>query len=121
MILFPDAGQSALIAANQQVQIPAPSKRPEEDWIGFDKEAGTEQLSLIWSEKPVPLLEAVKQWSNPKDLGEIKDAEQNKQVRDFLATYEKSLPEGKRNQEGTKTTVTAIGDALVYRMNLQHH
>ncbi len=121
MILCPDAGKSALLPANQEVQLPAPSKNPEEDWIGFDKETGTEQLWVIWSEKPVPTFEAVKKWSNPKDLGEIKDAEQDKQVRAFLVPYESSLTEGKRNQEGTKTTVSGKGDIVAYRINLQHH
>jgi class 3 adenylate cyclase len=121
MILYPDDAQAALLPANQPVQIPAPSKNADEDWIGFDKEVGTEQLWVIWSAKPVPTLEAVKKWSNPKDLGEIKDAEQEKRVREFLASYEGSLPEGKRNQEGTRTTVSGNGEIVVYRINLQHH
>jgi serine/threonine protein kinase len=121
LILYPDNGQSALLPANQQAQIPAPSKNPDEDWIGFDKETGAEQLWVIWSEKPVSALEAVKKWSNPKDLGEIKDAAQDKQVREFLAHYEGSLPDGKRNQDGTKTTVTGIGEVVVFRIILQHH
>jgi len=119
--LFPDQGKSALIAANQVVQIPTPSQRPEEDWIGFDKDPGTEELWIIWSAQPLPLFEAVKKWSNPKDLGEIKDAQQDKEVREFLASHQRSIAEGKRNQEGTKTTVSAGGELLVYRIPLQHH
>lgn len=38
-----------------------------------------------------------KPWSNPKDLGEIKDARQNKSVREFLAQFEGSLAEGKKD------------------------
>jgi serine/threonine protein kinase len=121
MILYPDGSKSALIAAKQQVQVPAPSKNPEEDWIGFDKEEGPERLWFVWSLKPIPILEDVKKWSNPKDLGEIKDANQDQQVREFLASKEGSLPEGKRNQDGTRTTVGGSSDVVVFRIYLQHH
>ncbi len=120
-ILSQTTGFKSLVAANESIQIPTPSKNPEEDWIRFDKDEGTEQLWVVWSVKAVPVLEAVKKWSNPKDLGEIKDAAQDKQVREFLHPYEPSLPEGKRNQEGTRTTVTGNGDVVVYRILLQHH
>jgi hypothetical protein len=121
MILSPDNGRSALIEANHTVQLPPPSGRPEEDWIAFDKEAGAEQLWMIWSAQPIKIFEAVKKWSNPKDVGEIKDPAQEKAVRDFLIAHEASLPEGKRNREGTSTTVSGSGGAIVYRIILQHH
>jgi serine/threonine-protein kinase len=120
-VLFPDDGKSALIAPNQLVQIPAPSQHREEDWIGFDTETGTEELWIIWSIQPLPLFEAVKKWSNPKDLGEIKDAQKDKEVREFLEPHKSSKPEGKRNQEGTKTTVSGSGAVIVYWIPLQHH
>jgi serine/threonine protein kinase len=120
-ILYPDSGKSAFVPANQSIRVPAPSKNPEEDWIRFDKDIGTEQLWMIWSVKGVPILEAAKKWSNAKDLGEVKDSAQNAQIRDFLRPYEQSLPEGKRNREGTKTTISSKDDVVVYRMLLQHH
>jgi len=121
MILFPDNGKSALIEAQQTVQVPSPSQNPAYDWIGFDKEQGTEQLWMIWSTKPVPLFEDVKKWSNAKDLGEIKDATKEGQVREFLNVHEADSAQGKRDSEGTRTTVAAQGELLTYRINLQHH
>jgi hypothetical protein len=120
-VLFPDSSKSALIAPNQLIQIPPPSQRPEEDWIGFDKDTGTEELWMIWSTQPLPLFEAVKKWSNSKDLGEIKDAAQDKEVREFLESRRSSRSEGKRNQDGTKTMVSGGGEVLAYWIPLQHH
>jgi len=76
---------------------------------------------VIWSEKPVSTLEAVKKWSNAKDLGEIKDVAQDKQVREFLAHYEGSLPVGKRNQDGTKNYCCWNWRSSCFRIILQHH
>jgi class 3 adenylate cyclase len=120
MILFPDNGKSALIEAQQTVQVPSPSQNPADDWIAFDKEQGTEQLWMIWSTKPVPLFETVKKWSNSKDFGEIKDAAEERQVREFLSAHEADSAPAKRDSQ-TSTTVAAHGELLTYRINLQHH
>lgn len=121
MILYPDSGKTALISANQPVQVPAPSAHAEDDWIRFDKDWGVEQLWIIWSVKPVQTLEAVKKWSNPTDLGEIKDASQDKEVREFLESQEGALAEGKRDLSGRQTTVAGKGNIVAYRLSLQHH
>jgi hypothetical protein len=79
VLLFPDADTSnwsAAISANRTVQIPQPSEKPDDDWNLFDNERGTEKLWLVWSERSVPELEAVKHLANPNDAGVIRDPDQ---------------------------------------------
>lgn len=122
IIIIPEADNSALQPANQQIQIPPPSAKPDEDWIGFDAAEGTEELWMVWSTRPVPELEAAKKWSNRKDEGEIKDTRQSDEVREFLSSSRSSsAPEAKKNEDGTKTTVVGKSSTLVYHVALQHH
>jgi serine/threonine-protein kinase len=122
IILFPEEDKPALLPPDQRVQIPPPSTKPDEDWIGFDAAEGTEELWMIWSTQPVPELEAAKKWSNRKDEGEIKDINQGQEIREFLASYHSSsAPDAKKNVDGTKTTVIGKDSIIVYKVNLQHY
>ena len=120
--LFPSKDKPALLPANQQVQIPEPSGIPEEDWIEFYAAEGTEKLWMVWSAQPVAELETIKKWANRKDGGEVKDAGENRAVREYLSkSSSASSPISQQNEEGTRTTVTGKGDVLVYSVKLQHH
>src|SRR5438128_2391007 len=66
VVLFPSTtanGGSSYLAENQRVEI------PQQSWIKFDAEQGTEKLWLIFSANAVPELEVVRQFANPKDKG----------------------------------------------------
>ena len=69
VVMYPNAGGSAQVEADQTIQIPAPSGNPETDWFVFNEEAGVEKIWLIWSEHSVAEMEEIKRWANPKDKG----------------------------------------------------
>ena len=122
LVLFPEEGKEALLPPDKEAQIPQPSGNPDEDWIAFDEVEGTEELWMVWSARPVAELESLKKWSNRDDEGEVKNAGENKVVREFLSRhYAASGPEVKKNGEGTRTTITGRGDVLVFPVKLQHH
>jgi serine/threonine protein kinase len=68
-VLFPSEtanNGSAVLIENQQIQI------PEQSWFQFDEQQGTERIWLVWAEKAVPELEAVKGFGNARDRGVIR-------------------------------------------------
>ncbi|HEY7546154.1 MAG TPA: DUF4384 domain-containing protein, partial [Blastocatellia bacterium] len=117
-VLFPSEtsnNHSALISASQQIQIPERG-----DGFIFDAEEGTEKLWLVWSANAVSELEAVKQWANPKDKGEIKDAAQVAALREFLSNNSTSASVEK-DEERKQTVVKSKGERLVKLIKLEHH
>ncbi|HEX7330047.1 MAG TPA: protein kinase [Pyrinomonadaceae bacterium] len=92
---------------------------PEESWFEFDPQQGVEKLWLVFSEEPVPDLEALKQFANPKTKGLIKDATLNKSVQTFLTNPALTKFEVEKGE--TLTTVKAAGKLLVYAIKLEHH
>ena len=66
IVLFPSEtanNGSALLTENQQIQI------PQQSWFQFDEQQGTEKIWVVWAEKDVPEMEAVKGFANSKDRG----------------------------------------------------
>ena len=92
---------------------------PETSWFQFDDQQGVEKLWLVFSELPVPELEAVKQFANPKMKGLITDVTLNKQVQTFLTNP--SLSQSTAEKGDKLTTVKAAGKLLVYAIKLEHH
>jgi len=116
-ILFPTPTTNnglAVLAANQTLQI------PERSWFFFDGEEGSEKVWLIWSNDPVPQLEAVKKWANKVDMGEIKDSQQVRDAQSFLEKHSASAPDIKKDEEKKETKVTAKANVLVYVLKLAH-
>ncbi len=121
IVLFPNTlanDGSAAIAANQNIRIPQPSGEPERDWFSFDAEEGVEKIWLIWSERSVPDLEAVKGRANQKDKGVISDPSQIKSVAEYLAAHSVITPEVKKDEEQTK--LKSRGEVLVGLIRLEH-
>ena len=80
-MLFPHPeknGGKSIIKADQTV---------ETAQIGFDKNQGGEKFWIVWAANPIPELEAVAEFVNPRDLGAIKDQAKEKAARDFLTTH----------------------------------
>src|SRR5262249_30099322 len=100
-ILFPgmeNGGVSPEIRAGQVVQIPPPGRPRQDNWLIFDDEEGVENLWLVWSERVVPELEAVKSWANSKDQGAIRDLAQRVSVLRYLAPFSAVRPEVERDE-----------------------
>ncbi len=121
IVMFPNAGGSAQIAANQTIQIPSPSGKPELDWFVFDEEVGVEKVWLIWSERSVAEIEAIKGWANSKDKGVIGNPSQIRAVAQYLATRAATEPEVENDEVNRQTKLKGKGVALVSAVKLEHH
>jgi hypothetical protein len=122
-IIFPDlesGGASAEILAGQIVQVPAPGRTRRDNWFVFDDEEGVENIWLVWSDRVVPDLEAVKGWANPKDQGAIGDLAQRASVLRYLAPFSAVRPEVERDEAGKQTKLRGKGGTLVWAMKLEH-
>ena len=117
-VMFPTTSTnngSALLTQNQQIQI------PEQSWFNFDGQKGTEKIWLVWAEKDVPELEAVKGFANPKDRGVISSPGLRSAVNEFLKVHSTSKPTVDRDEDKKETIVKADGDVLVQVIKLEHH
>jgi hypothetical protein len=117
-VMFPSttANQgSALLTENQQIQI------PQQSWFHFDEQQGTEKIWLVWAQKDVPKLEAIKGFANPRDRGIISSPGLRTAVNEFLRTHSSSSPSVERDQEKKETVVRANGEILVHVIKLEHH
>lgn len=122
-VLFPDTTinvGSAQISANQPIQVPPPSGKPEQDWFIFDREKGEEKIWLIWSERSVPELEDVKGWANPKDNGVIGNPQQSISVKRYLEAQSAIKPEIVKDGITQQIKLKAKGEALAYFVRLEH-
>jgi serine/threonine protein kinase len=116
VVVFPSStanNGSSHVGAEQLVQI------PEQTWLEFDAQQGTEKLWLVFAENAVPELEAVKTFANRQARGLINDPAQNKAVQDFLTTHSAIKPASEK--DATWTTLKAPGKLLVYAVKLEHH
>lgn len=118
VVLFPSPtanGGSAFVSENRESQI------PEQSWIAFDAEQGTEKLWLVFSANTIPELETVKRFANPQDRGLVKDAVLNDKVNRFLRANSTTKLAIERNDEQKETNLKVTGDVLVHVIRLEHH
>jgi serine/threonine protein kinase len=117
-LLFPSEtanNGSAVLKGNEPIQV------PQQSWFQFDEQQGTEKLWLVWSEKDVPELEAVKGFANSKDRGIISSPGLRTAVNEFLKAHSTSSPSVERDEDKKETVVKAKGDILVHVIKLEHH
>ena len=122
-ILYPDMENGDAppeIRAGQVVQIPPPGRNRQDNWLVFDDEEGVENIWLVWSERIVPELEAVKSRANFKDQGAICDLAQRVSVLRYLAPFSAVRPEVERDEAGRQTKLRGKGGTLVWGMKLEH-
>jgi serine/threonine protein kinase len=115
-ILFPSSTANkglSLINAGQVTQI------PEESWLRFDAQQGTEKLWLVFSEDAVPELETVKEFAGPQTQGLIADPARNKVVQTFLDTHSQTKPAVEKGER--LTTLKSQARLLVHAIKLEHH
>ena len=123
VMLFPDSDTnnwSAAISANRTVQIPPTSEKSDGNCIQFDDEKGTEKLWLVWSERSVSELEAVKHLANFNDGGAIRDPDQAIAIAQYLARHYASKPDAIKDEEQKQITFKAKGEALVALIRIEH-
>lgn len=118
-ILFPSPTSnngSARLAAGQKVLIPERG-----DGFVVDAEVGAEKLWLVWSASAIDELDALKQWANRQDQGEIKDPRDVDSLRRFLTRHVSPAPDKQQNDDATQTLLKAQGDILVKLVTLEHY
>ena len=117
-VLFPSEtanNGSALLMENQQIQI------PQQSWFQFDEQKGTEKIWVVWSERDVPEMEAIKGFANPKDRGIIDSPGLRTILNQFLRVHSSSSPSVERDQDKKETVVKANSEILVHAIRLEHH
>jgi len=116
-ILFPSTTAnhgSSFLAANEDFQFP-----PGEG-IKLDKEEGTEKLYIVWSDRKIPRLEALKKWADPqqKEPNAIESVDDVAAIQDFLAKH--PLATSRIDEEGERTEIAQAADPLIYLVRLEH-
>ena len=117
-ILFPSPTANnglSRVEANQELQI------PEQSWFRFDEKRGTEKVWLVWSAQPVPLLEGLKSFANPRDIGVVKTPELNAQVKTLLETRPDPPTSAERDENQKEVVINGSGDILAHLVKLEHH
>lgn len=118
--LFPHPDESAQFAANQSIQIPTPSAKPEMDWIVFDNDKGVEKIWLIWSEHNVAELGPLKKWANPQSKGRIRDPGEIIALARYLKTLAETKVEAEQDEANSQTTLRSRGEVLWDMVKLEH-
>jgi serine/threonine protein kinase len=93
---------------------------PQNGSFLFHGQRGTERLWLVWSDKLIPELEALKKWINFKNRGKIDDVTQAQHIRSLLAKSISFSAESNRDDKNYATTLTGNGETLVYLVKLDH-
>ena len=116
VVVFPTStanNGSSEVLAEQVVQI------PEKTWLEFDAEQGTEKLWLVFSEQPLPALEAARGFASERTRMLITVPSVNRDLKNFL--NDSSLPKPTSERDDKQTTLKAPGKLLVYAIQLEHH
>ena len=117
VVLFPSPKSnsgSALINDNERIQI------PENSWIKFDQDKGTERVWLVFCQKAIPDLEPIRAFANDETKGLINDSSIRDRVQQFLRSHSETKPRVEQNAEQRQTLVTSPSDILVHAIDLEH-
>jgi serine/threonine protein kinase len=116
VIVFPTSTANkglSQVEAEQVIRI------PEQTWLQFDAEQGTEKLWLVFAEQPLPELEVAKGSASERARMLITDPQQNRDLQNFLNNN--SLPKPISERGDGQTTLKVPGKLLVYPIKLEHH
>ena len=117
-ILFPTPttnNGSASLTADQELQI------PQQSWFELDNKEGTEQVSLVWSDRPIPELESAKRFANAEDRGRIKDARLNAAIDALLEKYRSAQASVERDDDKKESRISGNADIVTHTIKLEHH
>lgn len=114
-ILFPTNNGSALLSADQEIQI------PRQSWFELDAKEGTELVWLVWSENALAELESAKRFANPEDKGRIKDQELSKRIALLLQKQQSNKAIVTRDDDKKESRITGNADIVTHIIKLEHH
>ena len=106
---------SALLGANQEIQI------PQQSWFELDNKEGTELVWLVWADKPIPELESAKKFANPEDRGRIKDPDLNAAIDALLERDWSNKPNVERDDDKKVSRISGNADIVTHTIKLEHH
>jgi serine/threonine protein kinase len=92
----------------------------ETGWNVFSGRDGTELLWVISAAEPVPEIEAARETAFKNEKGALTDAAQAQSVREFLAKHAAQKLEVAKDTTRRQTILRGSGEALVYRVELEH-
>lgn len=114
-LLSPGHGaDSGAIAADQIVEFPS---TPGE-FLEFDEQKGEEEIWVVWSARPLAVLEAMRRFSQAPFGGEIRDPIALEQLRGLLRSMPAGVP--KPVERGPGSAFRTSGDLLIGRVVLRH-
>lgn len=116
VVLFPSPKTNdgySFIRADRELQF------PNQTWLRFDEQQGVERLWLVFSEDPLPALEALKGLVNVETRGHVTSDVQSKSIREFLGANSASKLSIDRSD--TLTTLKGANKILIYPIRLEHH
>jgi len=109
------ADNAPSLSADQRLFVP---KEPY--WFSADNQQSAEKHWLVWAERPVAELEAVKKWLNEKDGGAIRDANEIRSAQQFLnQNYSAARPVAEKDEHQTHLKGGRDG-VLVHPVKLEH-
>jgi len=111
-VLFPtpkNNNGSSMVAAHQRVEV----------GIHFNRYSGDENLSIIWTTRPVPELETIFKEAARTDF-EIKNPDQIRVANEFLTNHRAPAPTAEIDSEKKQTTVRGRGEILISTRVLKH-
>jgi hypothetical protein len=86
----------------------------------FEASKPIENLLLIWAERPVDELEAVKKLIKPKAFDAIRDPKKLAAVKKFLERYKQSTNDPVIDEAAKRTTIQGSGEVLIHLIKLTH-
>jgi serine/threonine protein kinase len=89
-------------------------------WNVFGGRDGTELLWVVSAAEPVPEIEAARETAFRNEKGALTDEAQVRSVREFLAKHATQKLEVAKDSARRQTVLRGSGEALVYRVELEH-
>jgi len=102
---------SSFVPAGTQIPI------PQESWLQFDAERGTDKLWLVWSANGLPLLDVLQKYANVHDRGRVRSGAEEEAAWNFLKTNYKPQ---ELDLAGTVIAARGSSRLLVWQMDLEH-
>lgn len=116
-IIFPAKDEANLLHKQETLSI------PEKKTLGmrFQGAKGVEKMWMIWSQNPLPLLEAGRDLLNPEDGGVVKDSTQVNNIKQLLEKYSREqVVKVVENKRTKLTTVTSTENIVAVLIELDH-
>jgi hypothetical protein len=110
-------GGSSHVLKDDEIRIP----EPDDGYLLFDSQTGTEKTWIVWSAEEIPELEALKKYATEEYKGAIKDLAQAQALPELLRHKypAEKLPE--MDDVNKMTMLLTSGNVLVHLIKWEHY